>query len=121
MPKITTPGYADIRPLQLAAGYTANRPTRNIVHRSIDPDNAHPYLTLAAAGPRTGTLALLFPDSATAHDCVARHARPLTFTFTHELQIDMGMVYAVAPGDITVELDPVGRRYWVVSIPFQEL
>lgn len=119
MPTITTPGYPDIRPIQLAAGYTATRATRTIVHASIDPDNTAPYLTMSKAGPRTGALALLFATAGDAQACFDRHALPLRFGFTHEQQPTMSMVYIVT-GDLSIELDPVTRRLWVVTIPYTE-
>lgn len=118
MPTITAPGFADIEP-QLVLEYAATRPTRTIVHDTIDPDSGAPYITLLAAGPRRGKLTLLFDNQDDAMTCFNRHGLRLVFTFSHELRHTWAMRY-VAVDDLGIELDD-DAKHFTVTIPFQEV
>lgn len=98
-------------------GYSATRPTRNVVH-AILGSNA-PAVSLREAGLRTGTAQLVFELQAVAEDAAAMLASGLQLTLADTDRANVGMTFVLA-GDLTVELDSDTRSVWVVSFDFQE-
>lgn len=107
---------AQLSPL-LVTGYSARRPSRNVVHTVLGrPD---PDVTLRAAGLRTGTLELLCANVADATEMADLHATVGVKAFEGSAPDPVSMDYVVA-GEI--EMEPsIETGRWIVRVGFQEV
>ncbi len=77
-------------------------------------------LTLAKAGPRRVTIALLFDDEDVSARCEAMLATPGVLTITEDGRDSVPMQFVVV-GRIERELDPDTDDAWIVSAEVQEV
>lgn len=105
----------------LGETYTSARKSGNIITEI--PGSSDVIVTFRPATLRSGTLDLVFPDAATAHDALnAFTATGATgFTFTEGGLAQVGMRFVLAGDDLTLQPDRVTRRQWILSIPYQEI
>lgn len=100
----------------LVLGYEATRESQNVVHDIIGGGIA---VTLVRPRPRAGTLELFFTEEAEAFAALAMHALEATFSLSDSDRPAVGMTYIVG-GNVSIRLTD-SRRYWVVSVGFQEV
>jgi hypothetical protein len=99
--------------------YRSSRPARTIVHELID--DGEPDYSLRDAGPRTGTLELVFELEADAAAAELAHAVAGVWTFDDPNRPTLGMSYLVAEGGIERELDDQTGAAWHVRVPYREV
>jgi hypothetical protein len=102
----------------LVLGYNTTRASRNVIHNVIG--KAEPDITLELDGLRTGTLQLFFETKETAWEAYNALAGVATWelTDTDYPEIDMNFV---REGNMSMELDPVSRRRWIIEVDYQEV
>lgn len=100
-------------------GYEALQEARTIAHTIIG--RAADDFTLRPAGPRTGTLKLVFDDAASADEARTLHAGVHVWTLVDPDVSTIGMQYVVEGGSISPALDDETRAVWIVSVPFREV
>jgi hypothetical protein len=94
------------------------QPARTIAHEIIGGDTEY---TLRDAGPRTGSLVLVFEVEADADAARAALAASAVWTFTHPDRPSAGMSFVVVGGDRSVEPDPQTAAAWTIAVPFGEV
>lgn len=103
-------------------GFTSTRISGTLAHDI--PGASWPDIVERPAGPRTGTLRLVFAGSgAESASFVAEqlHATGAALTFTPDGFASAVMTYRLAPaGRLTRELDPITRAAWVLTVDYQE-
>jgi hypothetical protein len=99
-------------------GYQSARQSRHVFNDVLG--RAFPDVTLAPAGPRRGTLTMLFGSEAEALACEQMHTGTSVLTFADSDLPTAGMTY-VADGSITRRLEPSTLVLWSVSVDFQEV
>lgn len=108
-----------IEPL-VVNGLSVSREARSIVHTILGSSN--PDVTFRSASLRHGTLELIMPSAASAF--AAQSAlltlRPFDLIESDVPQANMRFVVPEG-GDITVTLDRVARKSWIVEVPFEEI
>ena len=102
---------------ELVLGYTTERTSATEVHDLLSGDIA---VTLVKPRPRSGTLALLYPEEADAWAGFDLHTEQAdTFTLTEALVASVGMSYVALSASL--ELDDETRSVWVLSVEYQEV
>lgn len=101
----------------LWAGYESTREAGTKTNRLMSGKTS---VTLALAGPRKVSVALLFDDEQTSLDCELMHATPGVITITEDGRDTHSMQYVVV-GRITRELNKETQALWVVSADVQEV
>lgn len=101
----------------LVRNYRASQRMGTVVHDLL---TGNVDLTLRPAGPRTGSMELLFTDEPTAHACRAAHAAAVLLTFASPEAPAAAMTYTAVD---TVELaeDPEIDGHWWLTVSFQEV
>lgn len=103
-------------------GFTSTRTSNTLAHDI--PGSAWPDIVERPAGPRSGTLRLVFAGAgAESASLVAEqlHATGVPLTFTPDGFSSAVMSYRLAPaGRLTRELDPNTRAAWILTIDYQE-
>lgn len=110
-------GTLDTTSPTLVLGYQANRESQNIIHDIIGGGIA---VTLIRPRPRAGTLRLFYLTEEDAFESLGYHSRETTFSLSDTERPSYAMTY-VLDGNLDIELDPEGRRRWVLSVDFQEV
>lgn len=115
---ITYAGGVPVVPeLALVATFATEQQSRHIVHEILD---GPPVFTLRPAGPRTGTLSLLFTTEGAADDARDVHTLPAVFSYADTDRPSANMEYIVT-GLLGVKLDPETAARWVLAVPFTEV
>jgi hypothetical protein len=109
------PAYAIVPDLVL--GYQASRELTTIVHRLLSGDVRFGYRTPA---PRAGSMRMFFASRSAAFDAMARLDDPHAWALADAEHPHTNMVFAVAGGQVTIELDPESMAAWVLTVPYQE-
>ncbi len=113
-----SPVSAPLTPtLELAESFAMRAPARSALHELLYPGTA--VATLAAAGPRRGTLVLMFEDQAEAVRGFQMHLQPSTFTLDDLLMF--GELNYIPQDDVRLYLDPRTRTKMVLEVPFVEV
>ena len=112
-----TNGAGAVTALSTLSPYATGRDSRNVVHDLIGGGIA---VSLVPPRPRSGELALLFPDEASSTRCVDLHAIPTTFELVDTDEPSVGMIYVV-DGRVTAELDEGTLEVWIVTVSYQEV
>lgn len=99
------------------AGYSVSVEVRNQV---VPIPTGGVQVALFPAGPRSGTMGLLFKDRASAYAAFVAHQAAATFTLTDTDVPQATMTYAVA-GQLGLALAEGDDDTWRVSVGFQEL
>lgn len=94
---------------------TANQ-SRSVVHDLIGGGIA---VSLVTPRPRTGELALLYTDEASANAARLLHLQGTTFTLAEGSTPTVNMTYVVS-GDLRVGLGMDGHG-WIVTVGYQEV
>lgn len=105
-----------ITPTQIT-GYASSRPSKNIVHTIPDSDDV--VVTLGDAGPRTGSLTLLFDDEADAATAEGILQVSQVFTLADSVTTTVGMKFVVTD-TLTRQVASDGTYAWTVTFGFQE-
>lgn len=100
-------------------GFEYSRPARSILHPLLGSSDHD--VTFRPGGLRAGRMRLVMPDAATARAAEVGLLTPRVFTLTDPDVSELTMRFVVAGEDIGVQLDPVTRRRWIVTVPFQEV
>lgn len=100
-------------------GFEYARAARSILHPILG--NPAPDVTFRPGGLRKGRMVLVMADSVSAHAAVVGLLTDRTFTLADADVPEIGMRFRVADDDVSVQLDPVTRRRWLVTVPFQEV
>lgn len=104
----------------LVLGFQSRRESRNVLIEPID--SPEPYVSLAAARTRTGTLSYLFDDEADSLACEQMHSAPGVFTLFDDDVTSVNMSYVVLErGQITRTLDDETRDAWTVTVDYREV
>lgn len=111
-----TDGAGVTTPLAVAGGYSASKAARNSVHDTLDGGVGISY---RLAGPRSGTLTLVYDDRADAWTAFALLGRACSYQYTGDLAA-LGMRFGVK-GDLVIEQDKDVPAVWYVDVPFQEV
>jgi hypothetical protein len=99
-------------------GYRVERRSRNIVHEIAGGGTA---VTLYGANLRSGRLEVLFEVESTAFAAFGMLARAKTFTLVSTERPSANMSFSVDENSITITLDPVTTKFWLVEFGFQEI
>lgn len=110
---------ADIVVPILVNGYEGKRQARTVVHRHANTDNVS--VSLIPAGPRSGTLELLFEDATDAAATLALFGYASLFLLADDDLPEIDMMFAVTEGDLSANLDDETRSVWLVKVPFVEV
>jgi hypothetical protein len=116
MPATITHEGVTIRPL-LLIGLEDQSETGNVFHRLLSGDED---LTTRPAGPRTGTLGMLFDTEADVERAFQAHRDTGTFTLDYPERPTWNMTYA-PDGRLVRTLDPETMRKWMLAVPFREV
>ncbi len=102
----------------LILDYNTEREARNVIHNVIG--KAEPDVSLELDGLRMGTLRLFFEvkeDAWVAYEALGQVATwELTDTDIPEINMSF-----VREGRMTMTLDPVSRRRWIIEMDYQEV
>lgn len=109
---------ADItEPIQVN-GYQASRPARTVAQQIANSSEV--AVTVIPAGPRSGSLELLYDDPVDAMAAETLFASGSLFVFADTDVPEVGMTFAPADGDVGTEQDDT-REAWLVTVPFVEV
>jgi hypothetical protein len=109
-------GAGSTTPHFITLPYETAHTSRSVVHDLLGGGLA---VSLVAPRPRSGELALLYVDEATANACRLLHLEESTFTLVESSRATVNMTYVVN-GDLRVRLDMDGHA-WVVTVGYQEV
>lgn len=98
--------------------YNTTRASRNVIHNVIG--KAEPDVTLELDGLRTGTLHLFFEAKETAWEAYDALGAVATWELTDTDHPEINMNF-VREGNMSIGLDPVGRRRWIIEMDYQEV
>lgn len=98
-------------------GWAETRNSRTVVNPIVGGGVDY---VLYPADLRTGTMSLIFLDEQDAIDCFEVHSQAAVFTITDTERPSINMNYIVS-GSNTRTLDDQSRKWWVVSIQYQEV
>lgn len=116
MTTITKSGVSIIP--KMVVGYTALTRSANIIHTIIGrPD---PDVSLTDDQLRTGSLTLLFTTPAAAWEAHEMHRHSGVLRIFDQDIPAINMAY-VRDGEMQIQLDPVSRTLWTLTIGFQEV
>lgn len=107
-----------VQPL-VVEGFEASRTPGTILHTVLG--RPAPDVTFRPGGLRAGTLSLVMPDAVSAHAAQAGLLTPRVFELADTDVPELGMRFVVADDDITLTLDPVTRKRWLLKVPFREV
>lgn len=97
--------------------YASIRKTNTRTHDLMSGASA---ITLAPAGPRRSTLALLFKSETDSKACEDMHATAGVLTITDPDRLTHSMQYVVV-GEISRTLDKETSRVWILTVDVQEV
>lgn len=101
-------------------GLSVAREARSIVHTILGSSN--PDVTFRPASLRRGTLKLVMPSAASAFAAQSGLLTPRTFDLVDTDVPQANMRFVVGDDEeVTVTLDPVARKSWIVEVPFREV
>ncbi len=104
----------------LIDGYESERAAGSRVHRILGSANVD--VTLRPAGPRRGTLRLLFDDEAMSGAAELALARGEVFTLDVAERASTQMRFVIPEGGaLSRELDADTRSHWIVAAAFHEV
>lgn len=104
----------------LIDGYESERAAGTLVHRILGSPNVD--VTLRPAGPRHGTLRLLFADEVTSAGAELALSRGEAYTLTVTDRATTHMRFVIPEGgSITRTLDDDTRALWLVTVSFHEV
>lgn len=110
-------GAGTVAPLLILMPYEYGFEGRNIIHDLIGGGIA---VSLVAPRPRSGTLALLFPDNATAAAAAQLHRERTTFTLAWP-DLPSGAMTYVVTDSVAVSKDPDTMKRWLTTVSYQEI
>lgn len=113
-----TSGTTTITPT-LVDGYTAGQDARTISHPILG--TGRDDLTLRPAGPRSGTLHLLFSLESAANTARIALSGTSVWTFTDPDRTTLNMSFAVEGGTLSTVLEDQTRNLWFLEVPFREV
>lgn len=105
-----------LRPL-LILGLEDQYESGNVFHKLL---SGREDLTTRPAGPRTGTLGMLFASEADAEQAFRLHRDTGTFTLVYEERPSWFLTYA-PDGRVVRTLDPETMNTWMLAVPFREV
>jgi hypothetical protein len=112
-----TTGSTTITPV-LVLGWETSQESRNIIHSIIG--RSDPDVTLQPANLRTATLQLFFTTEAEAEEARTLHSAAAVFYLDSD-EIAAANLYYVVSGSISAALEDETRKYWIVSVDYQEI
>jgi hypothetical protein len=112
-----SPGVDTVVPVSLHE-YDVDSEPGTVVHRMPGTDAVS--VVLDVAGPRQGTLGLVFGSATDAAAAVAFFRSKALFTLVDTEVPSIGMDFAVSGGRVRSRADDT-RAAWVVSVPFMEV
>lgn len=110
-------GTTTITP-ELVLGWSTSQDSRNVIHSIIG--RSDPEVTLQPANLRTGTMELFFLSEAEAEEARLIHSSAAIFTLYSD-EITSANLYYVVTGSISMALEDETRRYWTVTVDYQEI
>jgi len=111
-------GISTVTPT-LLLGYAATRKSRNVVHEILGL--AAPVMTYQPSLLRAGEFKLLFETqgpAVAAHNAFSNRTTTWTYAFTDNTVANM--TFAVAEGNVSIELVADTDHVYTVTFPFQE-
>jgi hypothetical protein len=111
-------GSGTSSPLTVLSPWETRRTSRNVVHDLIGGGVA---VALVAPRPRSGTMALLYPDEASAFACLELHTHETTFELVETDRPAVSMTYVLDGDGASVGLDPETLELFIVSVTYQEV
>lgn len=100
-------------------GYTARRSSGTLIHDIIG--RTIPDVTLRPAGPRTGELRCIFATRVAAQSAFDVFSTPQVLALFDPDVPNVNMTFVVGVGDLSIELDSLTRRVWIVTVPYVEV
>ena len=102
----------------LVDGYQSTRQSAHVVNPVIG--SIWPDVALYPAGPRTGTLTLLYASEAEAVEAERMHAGATVLAFA-DTDVPTAAMRYVLDANLSRQLDPESRALWLVTVDFQEV
>jgi hypothetical protein len=102
----------------LVMEYSTEKQSRNVIHNVIG--KAEPDVTLELDGLRIGTLRLFFESKENAWVAYEALGQVATWELTDTDTPEINMNF-VREGRMTMTLDSVSRRRWIIEMDYQEV
>lgn len=113
-----TNGQINITPI-LVTGYDAAQDTRTIRHDIIGRASAD--YSLNPAGPRTGTLEMLFDREDVAEQARVAHMQVAIWSLYDPDRWTLPRAYVVQGGQLGHVLEDSTRNVWLIRVPYAEV